>query len=72
MVTPGAAAEGTLAAGATTYLGLLHGDVVTIEGSPNRASATLIVESEPSYIDVVVSQTNANGGTDTVKYTPND
>ena len=71
MVTPGAAAEGTLAAGATTYLGLLHGDVVTIEGSPNRASATLIVESEPSYIDVVVSQTNANGGTDTVKYTPN-
>ena len=56
MVTPGAAAEGTLAAGATTYLGLLHGDVVTIEGSPNRASATLIVESEPTYIDVVVSQ----------------
>ena len=46
---------------------------MTIEGSPNRASATLIVESEPSYIDVVVSQTNANGGgTDTVKYTPNN
>ena len=71
MATPGAEAEGTLAANSTTYLRLLHGDVVTIEGAPNRASATLIVESEPSYIDVVLSQTNANGGTDTVKYTPN-
>ena len=71
MATPGAEAEGTLAAMATTYLRVLHGDVVTIEGAPNRASATLIVESEPAYIDVVLSQTNANGGTDTVKYTPN-
>ena len=70
--TLGADAEGTLAANSTTYLSLLYGDLVTIEGTHNRASATLIVESEPSYIDVVVSQTNANGGTDTVKYTPND
>ena len=70
--TPGADAEGTLAANSTTYLSLMNHDVVTIEGPFNRASATLIVEREPSYIDVVVSQTNANGGTDTVKYTPND
>ena len=70
--TLGADAEGTLVANSTTYLSLLHGDLVTIAGTFNRASATLIVESEPSYIDVVVSQTNANGGTDTVKYTPND
>ena len=43
----------------------------TIEGMFNRASATLIIEREPAQIDVVVSQTNVNGGTDTVKYTPN-
>ena len=52
MATPGEDAEGTLAGNSTTYLRLLHGEVVTIEGAPNRASATLIVESEPSYIDV--------------------
>ena len=69
--TPGMDAEGTLPAMSTTYLSLMHSDVVTIEGPFNRASATLIIEREPSQIDVVVSQTNANGGTDTVKYTPN-
>ena len=69
--TRGADAEGTLAANSTTYLSLMFGDVLTIEGPFNRASATLIVESEPTYIDVVVSQTNANGGTDTVLYTSN-
>ena len=50
----------------------MYDDVVTLEGPFARVSATLIVESQPQYIDVVVSQTNANGGTDTVKYTPND
>ena len=69
--TPGADAEGMLAANSTTYLSLKYGDLVTIEGPFNRASASLIVESQPGYIDVVVSQTNVNGGTDTVKYTPN-
>ena len=43
---------------ATTYLSLRNHDVLTIEGTHNRASATLIVESEPAYIDVVLSQTN--------------
>ena len=70
-ITPGADASGTLAGGATTYISLQYGDLVTIDGSPNRASATLIVESEPHFIDVAVSQTNANGGTDTVLYTDN-
>ena len=69
--TRGANAEGTLAANSTTFLSLMFGDVLTIEGPFNRASATLIVESQPTYIDVVVSQTNANGGTDTVLYTSN-
>ena len=72
MATPGADAEGTLAANATTYLSLKNHDLVTIEGPFNRVSGTLIVESQPQYIDVVVSQTNVDGGTDTVKYTPND
>ena len=70
-ITPGADASGTLASGATTYISLLYGDLVTIDGSPNRVSATLIVESEPHFIDVAVSQANANGGTDTVLYTDN-
>ena len=70
-ITRGADASGTLAGGATTYISLKHSDLVTIDGSPNRVSATLIVESEPHFIDVVVSQTNANGGTDTVRYTDN-
>ena len=70
-ITPGADASGTLAAGFTTYISMKYGDLVTIDGSPNRVSGTLIVESEPHFIDVVVSQTNANGGTDTVKYTDN-
>ena len=70
-ITEGADASGTLASGATTYISLKFGDLVTIDGSPNRVSATLIVESEPHFIDVAVSQTNANGGTDTVLYTDN-
>ena len=70
-ITEGADASGTLASGATTYISLKFGDLVTIDGSPNRVSATLIVESEPPFIDVAVSQTNANGGTDTVLYTDN-
>ena len=70
-ITPGADASGTLAGGATTYISMKYGDLVTIDGSPNRVSGTLIVESEDHFIDVVVSQTNANGGTDTVKYTDN-
>jgi hypothetical protein len=69
-VTPGALASGELAANSTTYFGVRFGDLVTIEGSPNRATATLVVESQEGYIDVLVSQTNMNGGTDTVLYTP--
>ena len=61
-----------LPAGSTTYLSLKYGDLVTIEGSPNRAAATLIVESQPDDIDVLVSQTNEGGSTDTVLYTPRD
>ena len=68
--TPGADAEGMLAAGATTYISLRYDDLVTIEGSPNRASATLIIEAQERNIDVLVSQTNAGGSTDTVLYTP--
>ena len=67
-VTPGMDAEGMLMPG-LTYFSLMHGDLVTIEGSPNRAAATLTVESQPGLIDVLVSQTNAGGGTDTVSYT---
>ena len=79
MATAGADAKGTLAAKATTYLSLRHSDLVTLEGMrpdgrphQQRIAATLIVESEPRYIDVVVSQTNDNGGTDTVLYPPDD
>ena len=68
MATPGVDAEGILAANSTTYLSMTYDDVVTLEGPFARVSATLIVESQPQYIDVVVSQTNVNGGTDTVLY----
>ena len=71
-VTPGSDASGTLPANSSTYFSVLYGDLVTIDGSPNRAAGTLIIESEPHFIDVLVSQTNANGGTDTVNYTPRD
>ena len=67
-VTPGMDAEGMLMPG-LTYFSLMHGDLVTIEGSPNRAAATLTVESQPGLIDVLISQTNAGGTTDTVRYT---
>ena len=70
--TPGADAEGTLPANSITYLSLMHDDLVTIEGSPNRAAATLIVAAQDTVIDVLVSQTNAGGGTDTVTYTKTD
>ena len=72
MVTPGAEAEGMLPANSITYLSLLYGDLVTIEGSPNRAAATLIIEANKEMIDVLISQTNADGGTDTVTYTETD
>ena len=45
---------------------------MTIEGAFNRASATLIVGTQASLIDVLVSQTNRDGGTDTVAYTQTD
>ena len=69
-VTPGPRASGELDANSTTYFGVKFGDLVTIEGSPNRATATLVIESQEGYIDVLVSQTNMNGSTDTVLYTP--
>ena len=68
--TPGADASGMLAANSVTYLSLKYGDVVSLEGT-TRASATMTVVSEKRHIDVLVSQTNLNGGTDTVEYTRN-
>ena len=72
MVTRGPKADGMLPANSITYLSLLYGDLVTIEGSPNRAAATLIIEARKEMIDVLISQTNADGGTDTVTYTETD
>ena len=69
--TPGAMATGMLPANSVTYLSLRNHDLVTIEGPSNRAVATLTVVSEPRNIDVIVSQTNNNGGTDTIEYTDN-
>ena len=71
-VTEGSDASGMLPANSSTYFSMQFGNLVTIDGSPNRAAGTLIIESQPSFIDVLVSQTNANGGTDTVNYTPRD
>ena len=71
-VTPGSDAEGTLPANSVTSLSMMFDDIVTIEGSPNRAAATLIVEAEGTMIDVLVSQTNMHGGTDTVTYNQTD
>ena len=68
-VTRKSEASGTLPTKSITYFSLMHGDLVTIEGSPNRAAATLTVWSQPRLIDVLISQTNADGGTDTVSYT---
>ena len=68
--TRGPAADGMLPAGAVTYLSLQYpnpGNVVVLEGS-YRVAATLLVTSDPRHIDVLVSQTNMNGGTDTVRY----
>ena len=43
-----------------------------IEGSPNRAAATFIVGTQKNNIDVLISQTNEGGSTDTVLYTQTD
>ena len=60
---------GMLEADSTTVLHMRRDDVVRITGGPpHRASGTLIIEAEPSYISVATNQTNAmDGGTDTVK-----
>ena len=67
--TPGNDAEGTLEANSVTVISLKIDDLVTITGSHNRAAATLVVEAQVGDIDVLVSQTNMDGGTDTVTYT---
>ena len=68
-VTAGMNAMGTLKANSTTVLHLRKGDVMMIDGSPQRTSAELIVEAQPQYISVATNQTNSqNGGTDTVVY----
>ena len=67
--TPGKDAVGMLPANSVTYLSMLYGDVVTLEGT-YRVAGTLVVETEPRNIDVIVSQTNDGGSTDTVNYTP--
>ena len=66
--SPGADAEGMLPADSVTYLSMKHGDVVTLTDT-FRVAATLTVVSESRLIDVTVSQTNDNGGTDTVVLT---
>ena len=57
-----------LPADSVTYLSMKHGDVVTLTDT-FRVAATLTVVSESRLIDVTVSQTNDNGGTDTVVLT---
>ena len=68
---PGADATGMLEADSVKYISLRYDDLVTIEGPFSRAVATLTVVADERQIDVVVSQTNANGGTDTIEYTDN-
>ena len=68
---PGGDATGAFPADSVTYISLMNGDLVDIQGMYNRAVATLTVATEPRHIDVIVSQTNANGGTDTIRY-PDD
>ena len=67
--TPGADAEGMLPANSVTVLSMMFDDVVTIEGTHNRTAATFVVESAMVHIDVSVSQTNMDGGTDTTHLT---
>ena len=69
--TPGANARGMLPANSVTYLSMRHDDLVRLENT-FRVAATLTVVSEDRNIDVSVSQTNVNGGTDTVHLTPTD
>ncbi len=66
----GSDATGTLAANSVIYLSMMHDDVVELMGT-HRVAATLLVETQPKHIDVIVSQTNNNGGTDTIEYTDN-
>ena len=70
--TRGPKADGTLMPNSLTYFSLANNDLVTIEGSPNRAAATFIVGTQKTNIDVLVSQTNEGGSTDTVVYTETD
>ena len=70
--TRGPRADGTLMPNSLTYFSLANNDLVMIEGSPNRAAATLIVGTQKTNIDVLVSQTNEGGSTDTVVYTQTD
>ena len=58
-----------MGSGATTILSLRDNDVVTIGPGRTSTSATLIIESEPTMIDVATSQINRELGTsDTVVY----
>ena len=62
--TPGMAAEGMANGGATTVLRAV--DVVTIEGG-NRASAQVVLLSDPAKLDMATQVVNKmGGGTDTV------
>ena len=68
MAVPGSDAEGTLAANSTTVINLADGNLVTLSGK-TRTAGTLIVESEPTMIDVATTLVNiATGTTDTVVY----
>ena len=70
--TRGTDAEGMLEANSVTVISMMFGDLVTIDGTHNRTAATLVVEAEKSDIDVSVSQTNMDGGTDTTHLTETD
>ena len=71
-ITRGPKADGTLMPNSLTYFSLANNDLVMIEGSPNRAAATFIVGTQKNNIDVLISQTNEGGSTDTVLYTETD
>ena len=70
MAILGADAEGMLEANSVKVISMMFGDLVTIQGTPNRTAATLVVEAQQGDIDVSVSQTNMDGGTDTTHLTP--
>ena len=68
MAVPGSDAGGTLAANSTTVINLADGNLVTLSGK-TRTAGTLIVESEPTMIDVATTLVNIETGTtDTVVY----